>query len=135
MGTDSNKALGTAFEEAFAEELYNRGFWVHLLRQTEAGQPADLIAARNGKTFLIDAKVCSGGKFPLSRIEENQKLAMTEFLARGNEAGWFALLLDGETYMLPLSFMMRYPTPYLNRAQIKHYGETLEDWLKEWFVL
>ena len=133
--TTSNKSLGTAYEEAFAEELFKRGFWVHLLRQNESGQPADLIACRNGRAFLFDCKVCMNGKFPLNRIEENQKLGMSEFTLRGNEDGWFALLLDGETYLLPLHFMMRHPMKYLNRDQIKHYGISIDEWEREWFVL
>lgn len=135
METPSNKSLGTSYEELFARKLFERGFWVHLFRQTEDGQPADLIACRNGRAFLFDCKACSSGKFPLSRVEENQKLAMTEFVQRGNEESWFALQVDGNDYLLPFSFMMRHPTSYLNREQIKHYAISLDEWEKEWFVL
>ena len=55
----NNKKLGNDFESRFCEILYSEGFWVHNLAQNSAGQPADVIAARNGKTYLIDCKVCS----------------------------------------------------------------------------
>ena len=45
--TISNKKLGNSFEEEFAELLYEHGFWVHLLQQNAAGQPADIIATKN----------------------------------------------------------------------------------------
>lgn len=100
--TGSNKSSGTTFERAFALALYGCGFWVHLLRQSEAGQPADVIACREGSVYLIDCKDCAGDRFDLSRIEENQELAMTEFEKRGNGPGWFAVHIGGETYMLSI---------------------------------
>lgn len=136
MGT-SNKALGTAYEEDLARALYEKGFWVHLLRQTEAGQPADIIACREGKAFLIDAKVCSDGSFPLSRIEENQELAMKAFMDAGGEEGWFALLIDEETYMLPLHFMIAYRAwngKSLSKKTVMERGFTLDEWEGQWFT-
>ena len=136
MGT-SNKALGTSYEEALAGMLYERGFWVHLIRQTEAGQPADIIACRGGKAFLIDAKVCSDGSFPLSRIEENQELAMKAFMDAGGEEGWFALLIDEETYMLPLHFMIAYRAwngKSLSKKTVMERGFTLDEWEGQWFT-
>ena len=136
-GSLSNKALGTSYEERLAEELFNRGFWVHLIRQTEEGQPADLIACRNGKAFLIDAKVCSDGTFPLYRIEENQELAMKAFMEAGNETGWFALLVDDETYMLPLSFFLMHRAwsgRSLSKKTIKDRAFTLDEWEMQWFT-
>ena len=72
----SNKALGNAFEREFCEELASKGFWVHNMAQNKDGQPADVIAVIDGYPFLIDCKVCAHDKFPLKRIEENQRNAM-----------------------------------------------------------
>lgn len=133
----SNKALGTAFEERLAEELFAHGFWVHLMRQTEAGQPADIIACRGGKAFLIDAKMCSDGSFPLSRIEENQELAMKAFMDAGGEEGWFALLIDDEIFMLPLHFMTAYRAwngKSLSKKTVKERGFTLDEWVRQWWT-
>ena len=74
----SNKKIGNDFEAELCEMLSLYGFWCHNLAVKSEGQPADVIAARNGKAYLIDCKVCSTNKgFALSRMEENQELAMT----------------------------------------------------------
>ena len=66
----SNKKLGSDFEGRFSQELFKMGFWVHLLTQNSAGQPADIIASRNGKAALIDCKVCEKGYLRLDRVED-----------------------------------------------------------------
>ena len=58
----SNKKLGNSFESELCEILSMYGFWCHNLAQNSAGQPADVIAVRNGKAYLIDCKVCSTDK-------------------------------------------------------------------------
>lgn len=98
----SNKSLGNSFEREFATILYNYGWWVHLLQQNQAGQPADLIAVRHGSAILVDCKVCSGDRFPLSRVEDNQDMAMTLWYDCGNGSAWFALKTpSGKVYMIP----------------------------------
>lgn len=99
----SNKSLGNSFERELCERLSKEGFWVHNLAQNSAGQPADVIAVQDGYAYLIDCKVCSNGKFPFNRIEENQDLAMTLWRDCGNGQGWFALKLEDEIYMFPYS--------------------------------
>ena len=89
----NNKKLGNSFEIEFCEILFNEGFWVHKMTQNASGQPADVIAARNGKTYLIDCKVFSQKRFSLSRMEENQDLSMELWKACGNGEGWFAVLV------------------------------------------
>ena len=93
--TISNKKLGNSFEEEFAELLYEHGFWVHLLQQNSAGQPADIIATKNKTPLLIDCKQCTNNRFPLSRIEDNQHSAMDLWRDRGNGEPWFALKVHG----------------------------------------
>jgi Holliday junction resolvase len=101
----SNKSLGNGFERELCERLSKEGFWVHNLTQNSAGQPADIIAVQDGYAYLIDCKVCSNDKFPFSRIEENQDLAMTLWRDCGNGQGWFALKLEDEIYMFPHSLI------------------------------
>ena len=50
----SNKKIGNGFETEFCEKLFQNGYWVHNIAQNAAGQPADVIAVRNGVAFLID---------------------------------------------------------------------------------
>ena len=98
----SNRKAGTRFETYLCDKLSEKGFWAHNLAQNKHGQPADIIAVKNGRACLIDCKVCSTDKgFPLSRIEENQKTAMELWAACGNGVGWFAFLLpDKKIYMV-----------------------------------
>lgn len=56
----SNKKIGNGFEAEFCEKLFQNGYWVHNLAQNAAGQPADVVAVKNGVPYLIDCKVCSG---------------------------------------------------------------------------
>ena len=128
----TNKALGSRFERDFAERLCKHGFWVHLLSQNQAGQPADLLAVKNGKAYLIDCKVCSHGKFPLSRMEENQDLAMSVWYGCGNGEGWFALLLGEEIYMLPHIALHKAQLDSLRlfEADIRA-GKPFSEWVKE----
>ena len=97
----SNKTIGNALERKICNFLFCQGFWAHNFASTVAGQPADIIACRNGKPYLIDAKVCSRGKFPLTRVEANQITAMDLWDRCGNGGGWFACELpSGEVYFI-----------------------------------
>lgn len=80
----SNRKMGHDFEKELCHTLYDNGFWVHNLTQNAAGQPFDLIAVRNGRAYAIDAKVCANDVFLLSRIEENQRYAMSLWMECGN---------------------------------------------------
>jgi len=129
----TNKKLGNDFEAEFCEILFENGFWAHNMAQNAAGQPADIVAAKNEIPYLIDCKVCSNGRFPLSRIEDNQHLSMRLWDESGNGSGWFALLIENDIYM------MEYPTvivaaagkSVLNEDDILTHGIHLEDWIKK----
>ena len=110
------------------------GFWCHNLAVKSEGQPADVIAARNGKAYLIDCQVCSTNKgFALSRMEENQELAMTLRKECGNGAGWFAILLAGIVYMIPHFTIEAFANSqaYLSPKEIFEYGKPLDKWVKK----
>lgn len=106
MQTD-NRTNGGRFEQEMAETLASAGFWVHVIQQNKAGQPADIIAARGRFHTLIDCKVISDNKgFPFERIEENQRLAMKTFFRKAGELCYFALKLpSGEIRMVSLERM------------------------------
>ena len=127
----NNKKLGNSFEAELAEILANDGYWVHLLAQNSAGQPADVIAVRDGESYLIDCKVCSQGKFLFSRIEDNQESAMELWHDCGNGVGWFALKFDDEIFMVDMTAMRdaRDCRTSMTRDAAELYGYALEDWL------
>lgn len=130
----NNKTIGNKFETDLCEMLSHSGFWVHLLNANKAGQPADIIAVRNKVSYLIDAKVCSNNIFPLSRIEENQDLAMELWYECGNGIGWFALKInefDPQIYMISHYVMKSYKDRKhsLSAAEIMELGIPIEKWV------
>ena len=131
----ANKKLGNDFEQELCEKLSEYGFWVHNMALNKSGQPADIIAVKNKQAYLIDAKVVSTSRgFALSRVEENQDLAMDLWSSRGNGQGWFAFKLPaGEIYMLPhicvKALMVSQST--LSVIEIFQIGKPLEKWVKK----
>ena len=128
-----NKKLGNKFEKELSEILYNAGYWVHLLNQNKNGQPADIIAVKNKKAYLIDAKVCSFEKFAFKRVEENQRLSMQMFIECGNTTPYFALKARNEIYMLSyktIRDLIKQDKKQLDFAEINKYGTRLNTWLR-----
>ena len=128
----SNKKLGNSFEREFCEILSNNGYWVHNFAQNQSGQPADVIAVKNGKPYLIDCKVCTNGKFALSRVEENQALAMDLWEKCGGGVGIFALRVGDQIYMLSFSaikYWERYRSTTVGEDDIKKLGWRIDDWM------
>lgn len=127
----NNKKLGNDFEQELCEILSNYGFWTHNLAMNKAGQPADIIAVRNKVAYLIDAKVCSSRGFALSRVEDNQDLAMDLWNEKGNGQGWFALKWQGKIYMIPhfcIKACMTHQS-MLSNADIFELGKPIEKWV------
>ena len=119
----TNRKIGNSFETEFCELLFQHGFWCHNMAQNAAGQPADVIAVKNKTAYLIDCKVCSNNRFPLSRVEENQHFAMKTWKACGNGEGWFALKVEDEIIMIPHFSMvaLSYEKSTLNLTDIREY--------------
>lgn len=128
----NNRRMGNSFEEELCEILYSYGFWTTNLAQKKSGQPADVIAAKNNKAYLIDAKVCTNNSFPFSRIEENQDLSMDLWNECGNGSGWFALKTDDGIYMMShysMKIWRRLLTSLSHKA-IVGFGIPIEKWVK-----
>ena len=96
----NNKQAGNDFEREFCEQLAADGFWAHFMGGSKNGQPADIIAVRNEKAYLIDTKDCENDRFVFSRIEDNQDMAMRLWELCGNNQGLFALKTSKGVYML-----------------------------------
>ena len=128
-----NKKIGNDFEKELSEILYDAWYWVHLLNQNKNGQPADIIAVKNNKAYLIDAKVCTYDVFPFRRIEDNQQLAMDMWIECGNTTPYFALKARNEIYMIPYTTIMdlrKKGKKQLNFEDINKYGTRLATWLR-----
>lgn len=130
----NNKKIGNGFETEMAQLLFRKGFWCHVMASKTAGQPADIIASKDGHPFLIDAKVCSDDCFDLSRIEENQKNAMLLWDKTGNGQGYFALKMqsDGTIFMLDCftALLHRQTRSTLPRVEVEQSAHTFDEWLK-----
>ena len=131
----TNKKIGNDFETEFCNLLSKKGFWVHNFAQNQAGQPADIIAVKNQKAYLIDCKVCENDRFPFSRSEENQCMSMDLWHLCGNHYGLFALRLkDGEIYIIDYELIVHLwmaNESSLNRKSIEQYGIPFNRWVSQ----
>lgn len=128
----NNKKRGNDFEQEFCNMLSMRGFWAHNMANRKNGQPADVIAVKDGKAYLIDCKVCSGNKFDFKRVEENQVYAMERWSARGNGSGWFALKFGDNIYMMAYDHINELETQGRKSITLKDIDLTVytfEEWL------
>lgn len=126
---NSNKKIGNRFEWELCQKLASYGFWVHNMAQTAAGQPADIIAVRNGLAELIDCKICTGTYFRVDRIEDNQLYAMSLWEECGNSTGWFAVQFGDLIYMVSLHTLQKAEKKCLDSEWFKEHALDLESWV------
>lgn len=132
--TNDNRRVGTGFEKQLCMSLSGYGFWAHNLAQNSQGQPFDIIAARNGKSYPIDCKDCAKDIFKMERIEENQSSAMFLWRETGNGEGWFALrMTNGAIYFLPFSKLesLSLLKTVLSTSEIRQFGVPLREWVEQ----
>ena len=128
-----NKKLGNDFEQELCQILADAGYWTHNFANRKNGQPADIIAVKNGKAYLIDAKECTRQMFPLKRMEYNQELSMGLWIECGNIEPYFALKARNEVYMVDYTTVMELickGKKQLNLEDMNKYGVRLATWLK-----
>ena len=99
----NNKRLGTEFEREVVEMLKANGFWVHFLVANHGGQPFDIIAVRDNHAIAIECKTLEDNKryFPLSRLEENQRMGFEAWFRAENESAFVAVKHKGEIHLIP----------------------------------
>ena len=132
--SNHNKKVGNEFERSLCLSLSGYGFWAHNLAQNSQGQPFDIIAARNGKSYPIDCKDCAKDILKMERIEENQSSAMFLWRETGNGEGWFALrMTNGAVYFLPFSKLesLSLLKTVLSASEIRQFGVPLGEWVKQ----
>ena len=130
----TNKKIGNDFESELCELLATQGFWAHNFAQNQDGQPADVIAVKNKKAYLIDCKVCSTRKgFDLSRMEDNQDLSMELWKGCGNGEGWFAVKLESQIYMIPHFTVKAFQNQQsaMSPKDVFECGKPLDKWIKQ----
>ena len=134
MTKTDNRTQGGKFEQDLSQILFEHGFWVHVMQQNKAGQPADIIAIKERYHTLIDCKIISDERgFPFERIEENQKFAMRTFHRKCREMCYFALRLpDGEIYLITLEridVLRSHGRKRLTEKDIREQAWPLDKWL------
>lgn len=128
----NNKKSGNDFEQEFAQTLAQNGYWVHGIASKRNGQPADVIAVKGGRAYLIDCKVCKNDVFPLDRIELNQHLAAERWRECGNGEYWFALKTSEGVRLIPYKTLIRLGKggrKSINLDQMCVFGSRLEIWM------
>lgn len=135
----NNKRSGNKFEVELCQLLYTHGFWAHNMAQNAAGQPFDILAAKNGKAIPIDCKVCEKNVFSFRRVEENQRGAMELWKARGNADGLFALKLSNDAiYMLSYRTILELEATNCKQLvegaypEISLWATPFEQWVETW---
>lgn len=128
-----NRTTGGRFEQELSHILAEHGFWVHVMQQNKAGQPADIIAVKGHFHTLIDCKVCDKGYFSFDRVEDNQKSAMRQFFNKCYELCYFALKLPDDSVrmvtMERIEVLKSYGKKRLNAEDMRQNTWPLEDWL------
>ena len=100
----NNKIIGNNFEKKYAQILSDKGYWVTFLTPKNhiGSQPCDLIAIKNNKPLLIDCKTSKSYLFPISRIEENQRLASQKYFKCNNKFFILAIKYKEKIYEINL---------------------------------
>ena len=128
-----NKKIGNDFEQELCQIFADAGYWTHNFANRKNGQPADRIAVKDGRAFLIDAKVCMYESFPFRRIEDNQRLAMDMWQECGNGTSYFALKARNEVYIVAydtIKDLQKKGKKQLNFEDMNKYGTRLATWLR-----
>ena len=129
----NNKIEGTRYEEKVARVLYDHGYWVTLLRASQTGQPADIIAIKDTEFALLDAKLCTKDRFELRRIEPNQMRAMNLLEKRsGHAVAAFVLGMSTGNYIVSWDTMYQMQTEGKKSISLEDCEQfiTLEEWCK-----
>ena len=132
MAKNTNKITGLVFERAVCDALFKQGFWVLNVAPGKDGQPADIIAVKGSKIYLIDCKVCKDDRFVLDRIEPNQESAMKLWEERTTGLAGFAIVTgDSKIYYLPSEEALSLKA---NKTSIKvpEHAMTWEEFIKEY---
>ncbi len=132
----NNKSIGNYFEKMIITSLAEHRFWAYGTPNKAYGQPTDIIAAKDGTAYLIECKTCAGNVFDTKRIESNQKYAIKRWKECGNKQIYFAILINGEIYMIEYDYLFYLHEQsgggrYISTNLIKENAFSFERWCLE----
>ena len=94
----NNQERGKDLEQRFMKYLRSLGYWVHFMHPAPDGsQPFDIIACKGcvntGQAVLhaFDCKTLKGKRFPLDRVEDNQRMAFQLLNSKGIHNTYFII--------------------------------------------
>lgn len=102
----NNKKIGTEFEQEWIDHLQSLGMWAHFMQPAADGsQPFDVMAIDDKYgypiVFAYDCKTLSGKRFPLDRVEDNQRLAFEALNRKGVGNTFFVVKTKTAIYTIP----------------------------------
>lgn len=97
--------VGRKTEFESAEYFSKKGYWVYQCPNTQAGQPADLIVAKDNKITLVEVKHCKNNRFTLNRIEPNQITAYRFFKSKGNKSHKILIKFKDGVYLMDFTYI------------------------------
>lgn len=121
------KKIGDKTENLLLKEISKFGYWCHLFAYNISGQPCDVVALKENKSFLIDVKHCKGDCFVTSRIEPNQH-ACFKYASSLNINCGFALYnqVDNTFYWLDYRLVEKCPnTKHFKLTSLKKISQVL----------
>lgn len=94
----NNQQRGKDLEKRFMEYLSRQGYWVHFMHPAPDGsQPFDIIACKGAgnqglvNVIAFDCKTLGGDRFPLDRVEDNQRTAFKLLNRKGIHNTYFVI--------------------------------------------
>lgn len=103
-----NHEIGKITEFKAAEFFSDKGYWVYQCPKTEAGQPADLIIAKNNIITLVEVKHCKNNRFTLNRIEPNQLSTYDFYKTKGNTNHKILIKFKKGVYMMDFGYIKEF---------------------------
>lgn len=102
----NNQKIGKEFEQEWIDHIRSLGMWVHFMQPAPDGsQPFDVIAIDDRYGYPVvsayDCKTLSGKRFPLDRVEDNQRLAFEALNRKGVHNTYFVIKTKTAIYLIP----------------------------------
>ena len=101
----NNQKIGKAFEQEWIDHLQSLGMWAHFMNPAADGsQPFDVLAIDDSYgypvVYAFDCKTLSGKRFPLDRVEDNQRLAFEALNRKGVSNTFFVIKTKTAIYRI-----------------------------------
>lgn len=123
----SNKKIGNTWEKECLQILGNNGFFATKLQEKSDGAPFDIVATKDNIFFAIESKeIQNNSKFPISRIEPNQRASYNRLSKVNSNNYFFFFKCPDGNFVLHANDVI---CSELKNIEVKN-GIKLENWLK-----